>query len=156
MNLVDKNNKLTDLRINDIKKYQMNRHPFLFIDFIEEVVPSKYAIGHKNFTYNEWFSASNDVVPSFIISESCEQVFLMTFLTIPEYIGKKTSTLSFDVNFIHDVNFGQSLMTKAELISLRRGLAIGKCFGYVNDILVCQAKYTLCIPEVMQQYTPNS
>ena len=46
---------LKSLDIIDIQQYQQNKHPLLFIDYVEEVTVGKNAKGFKNFTYNEWF-----------------------------------------------------------------------------------------------------
>ena len=84
----------------EIQKYQQNRYPCFFVDGIEEAVPGKYARGYKNFTYNEWFFpahfADEPNVPGFIQIEMLTQVFLMTFLTLPENKGKKTGFVSVD------------------------------------------------------------
>ena len=36
------------LNITELQLYQPNRYPFLMIDFVEEVLPGKYAKGFKN------------------------------------------------------------------------------------------------------------
>ena len=38
-----------------LQEYQPNRYPFLMIDYVDEVLPGKYANGYKNLTMNEWF-----------------------------------------------------------------------------------------------------
>ena len=91
-------NVLRNLGAYEIQQYQQNRYPCFFVDYIEEVVVGKYAKGYKNFTYNEWFFpphfADDPNVPNFVQTETLIQVFLMTFLTIPENKGKKTSFVS--------------------------------------------------------------
>lgn len=89
---------LKNLDAYEIQKYQQNRYPCFFVDFIEEAVPGKSACGYKNFTFNEWFFPAHfedePNVPGFIQVETLTQVFLMTFLTIPENKGKKTGFIS--------------------------------------------------------------
>lgn len=84
---------LKNLDAIEIQKYQQNRCPCFFVDRIEEAVPGKYAKGYKNFTYNEWFFPAHfedePNVPGFVQVETLTQVFLMTFLTMPENKGKK-------------------------------------------------------------------
>ena len=91
-------NVLRNLGAYEIQQYQQNRYPCFFVDYIEEVVVGKYAKGYKNFTYNEWFFpphfADDPNVPNFVQTETLIQVFLMTFLTIPENKGKKASCVS--------------------------------------------------------------
>src|SRR5574344_515107 len=91
---------LNNLDAIEIQKYQQNRYPCFFIDFLEEVVVGKSARGYKNFSFNEWFFPAHfpdePNVPGFIQVEMLTQVFLMTFLTYPEYKGKKTGFVSID------------------------------------------------------------
>ena len=43
------------LNYKEILEYQQNRDPYLMIDYVDEVLPGKYARGYKNMTMNEWF-----------------------------------------------------------------------------------------------------
>ena len=74
--------------IPEIKKFQRNRHPLLFIDKITKLIPGKEARGLKCFSYNEWFFPSHfddePNVPGFIQIESLVQTFIMTFLSLEE------------------------------------------------------------------------
>ena len=83
-----------------IQQYQQNRYPCFFLDYMEEAVPGKSARGYKNFTFNEWFFPAHfpdePNVPGFIQIESLTQMFLMTFLTMPENKGKKTGFVSLE------------------------------------------------------------
>ena len=36
----------------ELQEYQPNRYPFLMIDYVDEVLPGKYARGYKNMTMN--------------------------------------------------------------------------------------------------------
>ena len=84
---------IRNLGANDIQKYQQNRHPILFLDYIDEVIPGKYAKGYKCFSFTEWYFPAHfpddPNVPGFILIESLTQLFLMTFLTLPGNEGKK-------------------------------------------------------------------
>ena len=46
------NNEPFSLNFVELLDYQPNRYPFLFIDYVDEVVPGKYANGFKNLTLN--------------------------------------------------------------------------------------------------------
>ena len=46
---------IRDLDVFMIQQYQQNRYPCLFIDYVCELVPGKFAKGYKNFSFNEWF-----------------------------------------------------------------------------------------------------
>lgn len=150
--------KLTHIDAYGIQQYQQNRYPLLFVDEIEEAVPGKSAKGHKNFTYNEWFFpahfADEPNVPGFVQIEALTQVFLMTFLTIPEHQGKKTGFIEVRSRFRKKIVPGDRLDVEAELHSFKRGLAKGWARGYVNGELACEAELQIAIPDVMIAFRP--
>ena len=145
----------------EIQKYQQNRYPCFFVDCIEEAVPGKSAKGFKNFTFNEWFFpahfADEPNVPGFIQIEMMTQVFLMTFLTIPENKGKKTGFISVDgARFKKKIVPGNRVDIQAELTSFRFGLAKGNVVGYVNGEVACQLSLTVAIPDIMTKFMPKN
>lgn len=151
---------LKNLGALEIQQYQQNRHPCFFVDVIEEAIPGKTAKGFKNFTYNEWYFpahfADEPNVPGFIQIEVLTQVFLMTFLTIPENKGKKTGFVSANAKFKRKVVPGDRLSIEATLDSYRRGLAQGKVSSFVNGEAACQLELVVSIPEIMIQFKPKT
>lgn len=152
--------RLKNLDAYVIQQYQQNRYPLLFIDFVKEAVPGKYAKGHKNFSYNEWFFPSHfedePNVPGFIQIESLTQLFLMTFLTLPGNKGKKTGFVSVEnAKFKKKIIPGDRLDMEAELHSYRRGLAKGISRGYINGELACSAVLVIAIPDILNQFRPH-
>ena len=151
---------LKNLDAYEIQKYQQNRYPCFFVDFIEEAVPGKSACGYKNFTFNEWFFPAHfedePNVPGFIQVETLTQVFFMTFLTIPENKGKKTGFISINnARFRKKIVPGNRLYIKAELKSYNRGLAKGVAVGYVDNEVACQVELVVAIPEIMNAFMPK-
>ena len=150
--------KLENLKVPQIMEYQQNRFPLLFVDVITEAEPGKYAKGYKNFTYDEWFFpahfADEPNVPGFVQLEALTQVFLMSFLTIPEYKGKKTGFVSNSCRYRKKIEPGQRLDILAELKSFRRGLAKGRSIGYVDGEIACEADLEVAIPDIMAKYRP--
>lgn len=151
--------KLIGLGVVEIQQYQQNRFPLLFIDYVEEAIPGRSAKGHKNFSYNEWFFpahfADEPNVPGFVQIEALTQMFLMTFLTIPENKGKKTGFVAIeDARFKRKIVPGERLDIVAELSFFRRGIAKGKCTSFVNGALACTLELTVTIPDVLNQYRP--
>lgn len=146
--------------LSGIKDCQRNRYPILFVDKISEVVPGDYAIGHKNFSYNEWYFPSHyqddPNVPGFIQVEALVQVFLMTFLTMPQYKGMKTSFVSIDkAKFRKKIIPGDRLDIKANLKSFKRGLAVGSVVSSVDGIEAASAEFVVCIPEILCAFKPD-
>lgn len=144
----------------EIQTYQQNRYPCFFIDCIEEAVAGKYAKGYKNFTFNEWFFpthfADEPNVPGFIQIEMLTQVFLMTFLTLPENKGKKTGFVSVDhARFKQKIVPGKRVDIAATLDSYRHGLAKGSAIGTIDGEVVCSVELTVAVPDVMTAFMPK-
>lgn len=151
--------RLEHLSVPQIMEYQQNRYPCFFVDEIVEAIPGESARGVKNFTYNEWFFpahfADEPSVPGFVQLEALTQVFLMTFLTIPEYKGMKTGFVSNSCRYWKKIEPGHRLDVVAELKSFKRGLARGTSKGYVNGELACEAELVIAIPEILTKLKPT-
>ena len=153
--------KLTKLDIPEIKNFQCNRHPLLFLDKVIEVTPGKSAIGKKNFSYNEWFFPphfeDDPNVPGFIQVETLVQTFIMTFLTLDDFKGMKTNFISIDnVKFKRKIIPGDTLIIKSELNSFKRGIAKGSSSGYINDDIACSADFIVSLPDVLNSFKPKN
>jgi len=151
---------MKNLDVIAIQDYQQNRYPLLFIDFIKEIVPGKTAIGHKCFSYNEWYFPSHFAdepnVPGFVQVEALTQMFLMTFLTLPGNKGKKTGFVAIEnAKFKRKIVPGDRLDISATLESYRRGLAKGTSQGYINGELACCANLIIAIPDLMISFAPK-
>ncbi len=154
-------NVIENLSAIEIQQYQQNRYPCFFLDGISKAIPGVSAFGYKNFTYNEWFFpahfADEPNVPGFIQIECLTQVFLMTFLTLPEYKGMKTGFVNIkDAKFRKKIIPGDRLDVEAELKSFKRGLAKGVVKGFVDQTVACELELTITIPEVMLKFRPKS
>lgn len=156
----DQNSIIKNLDAYEIQKYQQNRYPLFFVDRITEALPGKYAKGYKNFTYNEWFFPAHfqdePNVPGFVQVETLTQVFLMSFLTLPEYKGKKTGFVEVKQKFKKKIIPGDRIDVEADLTYFRRGLAKGTSKGYVDGELACEAELVIAIPDIMNQFRPKS
>lgn len=151
---------LKNIDAYEIQTYQQNRYPLLFVDMITDAVPGKYAKGYKNFSYNEWFFPAHfedePNVPGFVQIEALTQVFLMTFLTIPEYKGKKTGFVSVkNARFKRKIVPGEKLETEAVLDSFKRGFAKGHAIGRVSGEVACTIELEIAIPDVMKKFIPG-
>ena len=151
---------LENLDVMLIQQYQQNRHPILFIDFVSEALPGKYAKGFKNFSFNEWFFpahfADEPNVPGFIQVEMLTQMFLMTFLTMPENKGKKTSFVNIsNAQFKKKIVPGDRVDIESTLLFYSRGVAKGKSVGTINGELACSIELTVAIPDILNQFKPQ-
>lgn len=144
-----------------IQRCQRNRYPLLFVDEINNVVPGKSAEGVKVFTYNEWFFPAHfddePTVPGFIQVESLVQTFIMTFLSLDEYKGKKTSFLNIlNASFKRKIIPGERLDIKATLDYFKRGIAKGKAESFVKDAPACSAEFIIGVPDILELYKPKN
>lgn len=151
---------ICDIDAYQIQRYQQNRYPLLFIDYVTEAVPGRSAKGFKNFSFNEWYFPAHfedePNVPGFVQIEAMTQMFLMTFLTIPGNEGKKTAFIRVgDAGFKKKIIPGDRLDLEAELDFYRRGVAKGKVCGYVKGELACSIELTIAIPDVLNQFKPQ-
>ena len=146
--------------IPEIMEYQQNRYPLLFVDEITEVIPGKHAKGKKAFSYNEWYFPAHfdgdPNVPGFVQIESLVQVFLMTFLTLDGYAGRKTSFVSLDqAKFRRKIIPGETMNIYAELEDFRRGIAKGYAKSDVNGEPAISASFVIAVPDILAKYRPS-
>ena len=155
-----KGDLLVDIDAYEIQQYQQNRYPCFFVDCITEAKPGEYAKGYKNFTFNEWFFPAHfsdePNVPGFVQIEALTQVFLMTFLTLPENKGKKTGFVPVkNARFRKKIVPGNRLDTEAHLDFFRRGFAKGRAEGYIDGELACSLELEVAIPDIMRRFRPD-
>ena len=162
MRKVEKEGIITykDMDAFEIQKFQQNRYPLLFIDYVEEVIAGRKASGYKNFSYNEWFFPAHfedePNVPGFVQMEALTQMFLMSFLTIPGNEGKKTAFIKTMTDFREKIIPGDRLDIVSELDSYKRGLAKGKSVGFLNGKIACKADLVIAIPDVLKDFKPRN
>ena len=149
-------------KINKDKKqiyeYQKNREPYLMIDHASEVIPGVSAKGYKDLTASEWFFKvhwPNDPnVPGMLQIEALVQMSSLSILTLPNNKGKimylvAANNLKFIKKIVPDCRF--HINTKIK--SYKRGLAICKGEGLVNDKIVCSADFKLILPDELKTYS---
>jgi len=152
-------NKKFSLNSVELQEYQPNRYPFLMIDYVDEVLPGKYARGYKNMTLNEWFFPvhfpGGPNMPGALQLEALAQMLTVAITTLPGLKGKVTHALSHTVRFKKEVLPGDKFEIKTEVISWKRGICKGKGFAYTNGELACEADMLITIPEILEEYLPK-
>jgi len=143
-----------------LQEYQPNRYPFLMIDYVEEVIPGKYARGYKNLSNNEWFFPihfpGHPNMPGVLQIEAMSQMLTVAVTTIEGNKGKVAHGLEIDnVKFKKEVVPGDKLIIEASLLSYRRGIAKGSAVCYTNGEVCSSADFVICLPEVLEQYKPR-
>jgi 3-hydroxyacyl-[acyl-carrier-protein] dehydratase len=129
------------------------------IDYVDEVLPGKYARGYKNMTLNEWFFPvhfpGGPNMPGALQLEALAQMLTVAITTLPGLKGKVTHALSHTVRFKKEVLPGEKFEIKTEVISWKRGICKGKGFAYTNGELACEADMLITIPEILEEYLPK-
>ena len=156
---MSENSKALSFDLMGIQKCQRNRYPLLFVDQITEAIPGKSAQGIKCFSYNEWFFPAHfddePNVPGFIQLECLVQTFIMSFLCIEEYRGKKTNFVSIDkVKFKRKIVPGERLDIEATLDLFKRGIARGHAISFVGGEPACSAELVVTVPDVLDSFKP--
>ena len=142
-----------------LQEFQPNRYPFLMIDYVDEVLPGKYANGYKYLTMNEWFFPvhfpSGPNMPGALQLEALAQMLTVAITTLPGLKGKVTHALSHTVRFKKEVLPGDKFEIRTEVISWKRGICKGKGIAYTNNEIACEADMLITIPEILEKYLPK-
>jgi len=132
--------------VMEIMKLLPHRYPFLLLDRITSLVPSKSAVGIKNVTMNEPFFQGHfpamPVMPGVLILEGMAQTGgCMAYYSLPEMIGKKLLYFAGidKARFRKPVVPGDQITYKIELTKHKRGVMVMEGKAYVDDQLVTQA-----------------
>ena len=143
----------------ELQKYQPNRYPFLMIDYVDKVLPGKYANGHKNLTLNEWYFpkhfSDGPNMPGALQLEALAQMLTVAITTLPGLEGKATHALSHFVKFKKEVLPGKKFVIETKVISWKRGICKGYGVGYTDGEIACEADMNITIPEILEQYLPK-
>ena len=154
------NDKSFSLNSFELQAFQPNRYPFLMIDYVNEVLPGKFAKGYKNLSMNEWFFPihfpGHPNMPGALQLEALAQMLTVAITTLPGLEGKVTHALSHKVKFRKEVLPGNKFEIVTEVHSWKRGIAIGSGSGFTNGDLACYAEMIITIPEILESFTPKS
>lgn len=119
------------LGIKEIQEIIPHRHPFLLIDFIDELEPGKRAVGYKSITFNEpQFNGhfpGQPVMPGVLMIEALAQVGAVAILSLPENKGKTAFFGSINnAKFKQMVLPGDRLKLECEIIKRKGPIGVGK------------------------------
>ena len=139
------------LNLQDIKEYQQNKEPYLFIDCATEVIPGKSSKGYKDLNKDEWFFKvhwPNDPnMPGMLQVETIVQTCALSILTLPGNKGKIVYlTSANNLRFIKKVLPKNRLFIETEIVNFKRGMAV--CVGLlkIKGEIVCKAEFNLILP----------
>ena len=147
----------TELNLEQIKEYQQNRHPYLFVDYIDKLIPGKISNGYKILSEDEWFFKvhwpGDPNMPGMLQVESLVQTSALALTTLPNNKGKLVYLVSADkLKFIKKILPGTKLILNTKIKEYKRGLANVEGRAYVNDILVCSADFKIIMPDELNKF----
>ena len=133
------------LGIKEIQEIIPHRHPFLLIDFIDELEPGVRAVGYKSITFNEpQFNGhfpGQPVMPGVLMIEALAQVGAVAILSLPENKGKIALFGGVkNARFKRQVIPGDVLELECTLTKRRGPVGIGACTATVNGETACTAE----------------
>ena len=150
---------MTEIKLNleQIKEYQQNREPYLMVDYIEEVVPGKSAIGYKDLK-DDWFFKvhwpSDPNMPGMLQIEALVQTAALTVLTLPGNKGKIVYLVSANnLIFKKKIVPGDRLKIITKLKSWKRGIGNCEGEGYVKNDLACKADFRIIMPDIINNFS---
>lgn len=136
-----------ELYIADIMKILPHRYPFLLVDRVYDLEPTKRAVGVKNVTMNEEFFQGHfpgqPVMPGVLMIEAMAQVAGITILSSESQRGKVAFFMAIDkVKFRRIVSPGDQLVMEVEITKFRTRIAQAKGVARVNGEIAAEAEMT--------------
>lgn len=129
-----------------------HRYPFALVDRVLDYEPGQWAIGRKCVTMNEGFFQGHfpgqPVMPGVLILEALAQVGAVAALTEPGSEGKLALFGGVkNARFKQQVQPGDVLDLRCELISRRGPIGIGKATARVDGKLAATAELTFALAD---------
>jgi 3-hydroxyacyl-[acyl-carrier-protein] dehydratase len=131
--------------INEIRKLLPHSYPFLLVDRIVDLEPSKRIVGIKNVTFNEPFFTGHfperPIMPGVLILEAMAQAGgVLAFKSFPGMEGSVFFTGIDDARFRKPVIPGDQLKLIVEVVRHRREIWVFDGKALVDDNIVAEAR----------------
>ena len=152
--------KETTLDLNQIKEYQQNRNPYLFVDYIDKLVPGEISNGYKMLSKDEWFFKvhwpGDPNMPGMLQVEALVQTSALALTSLPNNKGKLVYLISADrLRFIKKILPGSKLVLNTTIKDYKRGIANVEGKAFVDNALVCSADFKIIMPEELNKFKIN-
>ncbi len=138
------------LGIKEIEQIIPHRHPFLLIDYVEDMVPGEYAVGYKCVTFREDFFAGHfpqePVMPGVLIIEALAQTGAVAALSLEENKGKIAYFAGINkCKFKGKVVPGDKLKLETRIVRSKGPLGVGEAVASVDGKVVVTAELSFMI-----------
>ena len=122
------------LGIKEIQEIIPHRHPFLLIDFIDELEPGVRAVGTFNEPQFNGHFPGQPVMPGVLMIEALAQVGAVAILSLPENKGKTAFFGGINnAKFRQMVLPGDRLKLECEIIKRKGPVGVGKAVATNAD-----------------------
>ena len=138
------------LGIKEIEQIIPHRHPFLLVDYIEDMVPGEYAIGYKCVTFREDFFKGHfpqePVMPGVLIIEALAQTGAVAALSLEENKGKIAYFAGINkCKFKGKVVPGDKLKLETRIVRSKGPLGVSEAIASVDGKVVVTAELSFMI-----------
>ena len=138
------------LGIKEIEQIIPHRHPFLLVDYIEDMVPGEYAIGYKCVTFREDFFKGHfpqePVMPGVLIIEALAQTGAVAALSLEENKGKIAYFAGINkCKFKGKVVPGDKLKLETRIVRSKGPVGVGEAIASVDGKVVVTAELSFMI-----------
>ena len=138
------------LGIKEIEKIIPHRHPFLLLDYIEELEPGVSAVGYKCVTFREDFFkghfSQEPVMPGVLTVEALAQVGAVAILSLEENKGKTAYFGGINkCRFRGKVVPGDKVRLETKIIKQKGPMGIGEAVASVDGKVVVKAELTFVV-----------
>ena len=142
------------LGIKQIEAIIPHRHPFLLIDYVENLIPGELAIGYKCVTYREEFFKGHfpqePIMPGVLTIEALAQVGAVAILSLEENKGKIAYFGGINkCKFKGKVVPGDKLKLETKIIRTKGPMGIGQAIASVDGKVVVSAELTFMVGEAV-------
>ncbi len=138
------------LGIKEIEQIIPHRHPFLLIDYVEDLIPGECATGYKCVTYREEFFKGHfpqePVMPGVLTIEALAQVGAVAILSLEENKGKIAYFGGINkCKFKGKIVPGDKVKLETKIIRKKGPMGIGEAIASVDGKVVVSAELTFMV-----------
>ena len=138
------------LGIKEIEAILPHRHPFLLVDYIEELEPGVRAVGYKCVTFHEDFFQGHfpqePVMPGVLTIEALAQTGAVAILSLEENKGKTAYFGGINKCRFRGKNVpGDKVRLETKIIKVKGPVGIGEAIATVDGKTVVKAELTFMI-----------
>ena len=138
------------LGIKEIEAILPHRHPFLLVDYIEELEPGVRAVGYKCVTFHEDFFQGHfpqePVMPGVLTIEALAQTGAVAILSLVENKGKTAYFGGINkCRFRGKIVPGDKVRLETKIIKVKGPVGIGEAIATVDGKTVVKAELTFMI-----------